>query len=78
SMPGWLTDRGKVFMVLGEPDQIYDQQGNDFAQRGRTQLWEYRNANVQLQFFDQTGFGRWRLTQQSEAQFDQVWRRVVR
>ena len=75
-VPGWITDRGKVLLGLGEPDQIYDQnRTGDLSQRGRVQLWEYRGMNLQLQFYDQTGFGRWRLTNSSEIDFQAAWRR---
>lgn len=76
-MPGWLTDRGKVLVALGEPDQILEPQSAQF-QRGRQQIWEYRGANLQLVFFDQSGVGRWLLTQSSETQFEAEWRRRVR
>ena len=47
----------------------------DMNQRGRTQIWEYRSLNLTLTFYDQTGFGRWRLTNSSEAEFQAAWRR---
>jgi GWxTD domain-containing protein len=73
---GWLSDRGRVFVTLGEPDQVYEQGANDVSQRGRVQVWEYRDSQVQLVFVDQTGFSRWRLTTASAAQFDALARRV--
>jgi GWxTD domain-containing protein len=77
-IPGWTTDRGKVLLALGEPDQVYDQgRTTDLSQRGRVQIWEYRSLNLQLQFYDQTGFNRWRLTNSSEIDFQAVWRRRV-
>jgi GWxTD domain-containing protein len=76
--PGWMTDRGKVLLGLGEPDQLYEQTtGTNFGQRGRTQIWDYRDLAVQLVFLDQTGFGRWRLQNSSEVQFESAWRRRV-
>lgn len=78
AVPGWMTDRGKVLLGLGEPDQVYEQRPNDFAsQRGRSQIWEYRSANLQLTFYDQTGFGRWKLVNSSEIAFQAAWRRKV-
>ena len=65
---GWLSDRGRVYVTVGDPDQIYQQGGVDMNARGRAQVWEYRAERVQLVFVDQSGFGRWRLTQQSEAE----------
>jgi GWxTD domain-containing protein len=74
--PGWLTDRGRVFITLGEPDQIYDQGQNDISQRGRVQIWEYTQYRAQLVFVDQSGFGRFRLTMTSELEFQSLTRRV--
>jgi GWxTD domain-containing protein len=66
---GWMSDRGMVFVALGDPDQIYEQGASDVSQRGRAQIWEYRQHGLQLVFIDQSGFGRWRLTTSSEADF---------
>ena len=74
--PGWLTDRGKVFISLGDPDQIYEQGQGDIAQRGRVQIWEYAQYRTQLVFIDQSGFGRYRLTTTSEMEFQSLVRRV--
>jgi GWxTD domain-containing protein len=68
-MPGWTTERGMVLLTLGEPDQVYEQGGTDLNQRGRAQVWEYRTYRVQLVFIDQSGFGRWRMTVGSQADF---------
>lgn len=76
-VPGWMSDRGKVFIVLGEPDQVVEPQGTDF-QRDRQQLWDYREKGLQLIFYDQTGSGRWRLTQTSDVRFEAVYRRQLR
>ncbi|MFL5574347.1 MAG: GWxTD domain-containing protein [Gemmatimonadaceae bacterium] len=73
---GWLSDRGRVYVTLGEPDQVYEQGANDVSQRGRVQVWEYRDYQVQLVFVDQNGFSRWRLTTASAAEFDALARRV--
>lgn len=75
--PGWLTDRGRAFVALGPPDQVLEPNMNDLAQRGRTQLWEYRQHRLQIVFVDQTGFGRWRMTLSSETEFEAVVRRIL-
>lgn len=75
--PGWLSDRGRVYITLGEPDQLLEPQITDF-QRNRTQVWEYQSQNLQLIFVDVTGTGRWRLSTSSEARFDQEYRRRLR
>lgn len=76
-MTGWLTDRGRVMVALGNPDQIYQPMVGDIGQRGRTQIWEYRQHRLQLVFIDQTGFGRWRLSLTSEGEFETAMRRVL-
>lgn len=78
TLPGWMTDRGRVLLGLGRPDQIYEQIGRSMSQQGRTQIWEYRNQSVSLTFYDQNGFGRWRLNSTSENEFFNAWRRRVR
>ena len=74
---GWMSDRGRVFIVLGEPDQIIEPSFTDIS-RTRTQVWEYRDRALQLQFYDQTGAGRWRLTQTSDSRFEVELRRQLR
>jgi GWxTD domain-containing protein len=70
--PGWLTDRGKVYITLGEPDQIAEQGGPTSSSRGRAQVWQYTQQHAQFVFVDQSGFGRWRLTPSSEADFQLI------
>ncbi len=74
---GWLTDRGRAFVALGAPDQVIEPNLSDLNQRGRTQMWEYRQYRLQIIFVDQTGFGRWRMTISSETEFESVVRRVL-
>jgi GWxTD domain-containing protein len=72
---GWLSDRGKVFVALGEPDQVFEQStsgalsSQSITQRGRVQYWEYGQYRMRLVFYDETGLGRWRLTPASETEF---------
>jgi hypothetical protein len=65
-----------AYIALGEPDQILDPAGQDANARGRTQVWEYRTANVELRFEDKTASGRWRLTSQSAAAVQNALRRT--
>jgi GWxTD domain-containing protein len=74
---GWLTDRGRVFVALGQPDQIFEPNVSDLNQRGRTLVWEYREHRLQILFIDQTGFGRWRMTLAAETEFESVVRRLL-
>src|SRR5690606_19299385 len=66
---GWLSDRGRVFVALGEPDMILDSGANVYLQRGQTIAWEYTRFNVRLVFQDVTGFGGWRLMPSLEDDF---------
>lgn len=75
-LAGWRTHRGRVFVSLGEPDQILEENRSDFSRRGRAQLWEYREHRVRLIFVDQSGFGRWELTPNSESDFRNIVRRI--
>ncbi|MEP6905229.1 MAG: GWxTD domain-containing protein [Gemmatimonadales bacterium] len=80
---GWLSDRGKVYVALGEPDQIYEQTTNaplsnsSIANRGRLQYWEYTQYRVRFLFYDETGTGRWRITPGSEADFQSINARLL-
>src|SRR5256714_334275 len=71
--PGWLSDRGMVYVALGEPDQVVERNVNSTlttTQMGgstRLQIWQYRQFNAQLVFYEETG--RWRLTRPSETEF---------
>jgi GWxTD domain-containing protein len=71
--PGWLSDRGMVFVALGEPDEIFDRTVNQtlsptqVASAARLQIWQYRQYSAQLVFYEDTG--RWRLTRPSETEF---------
>jgi len=70
--PGWKTDRGEVFITLGEPDQA-------FEVPGRTApgiRWEYSDLHVTLAFQDDDGWGKYHLTLQSRAEYERVLAQV--
>ena len=75
--PGWLTDRGEVFITLGPPDQVIDPHP-DFRGRGRLIEWIYDQVNLALYFVDETGFGRLRLDPSSRSEVDRVVNRLRR
>jgi GWxTD domain-containing protein len=72
--PGWRTDRGEVYIVLGPPTYMQERfVGRDDA-LGRPNAWEwmYESApggRLVLLFHDRTGFGRFELTPSSAAAF---------
>ncbi len=80
---GFLSDRSKVFVSLGEPDQLFEQTTNGplsrsaISQRGRLQYWEYSQHRVRFVFYDETGIGRWRLSPASEAEFQNLNARLL-
>lgn len=80
---GWLSDRARVYVVLGEPDQLYEQTTSgpitrtSISQRGRIQFWEYSQYRVRLVFYDDTGTGRWRMTPASETEFQNINTRLL-
>lgn len=76
--PGWLTDRGEVFIALGDPDEAYDLQ-SEYTRTGVHVLrWIYTDLRLDLYFVDQSGFGRFRLTPSSRADFENVRARLRR
>ncbi len=83
SRGGWLSDRSRVYVVMGGPDQLYEQNTNgaisrtSIGQRGRLQYWEYSQYRVRLIFYDETGSGRWRLTPSSETEFQNINARLL-
>jgi GWxTD domain-containing protein len=61
--PGWLTDRGRVFILLGPPDQRATYKGGYLADSLRivrdTIIWYYRG--IPLVFVDARGMGEFEL-----------------
>ena len=56
---GWRTDMGMVFIILGAPDDI---ERNAYPRYSKPyQIWRYYRYNRELLFYDQTGFGDYRL-----------------
>jgi GWxTD domain-containing protein len=77
--PGWLTDRGEVFITLGEPDEILDLSNTGISRNGPQSIrWSYSSLPLVLLFQDLTGFGRFELTPGSRADYLQVLARVRR
>lgn len=55
--PGWKTDRGRIFILYGEPDRINNNYGG--ANLPDHEVWEYDRleGGVVFVFFDRSGFG---------------------
>ncbi len=64
-IPGWKTDRGRIYIYLGPPDKI-DQRPyiNDPNVKGLI-WWGYYRYGLGIEFIDRTGDGRYSLSRQS-------------
>ncbi|MGH7553821.1 MAG: GWxTD domain-containing protein [Longimicrobiales bacterium] len=76
-LPGWRTDRGEVFIVLGAPEFAQDRfiGRTDMTGRPNAIEWTYDGlpgGRLTLLFLDRTGFGRFELAPASEAAFRSV------
>ncbi len=58
---GWLTDRGRVMVVYGKPDDI--ERHTSMSESRPYEIWEYRGiqGGVVFVFVDRLGFGSYRL-----------------
>jgi GWxTD domain-containing protein len=74
-LTGWRTDRGMVFITLGDPDEIFDASS---TAEGRVIRWTYTQLRLEVIFQDESGFGRFRLTSVSRAEYERVLARVRR
>jgi GWxTD domain-containing protein len=74
--PGWLTERGEVFISLGEPDEMLDLSNGIDRNGVRVLRWTYAAERLVLYFQDQTGFSRYRLTPTSRSEYQRVLMRV--
>lgn len=74
---GWQSDRGRVYIVLGEPDEILEPTLQSFD-AVRQMVWVYRELNAQIVFYDRTAMGRWTLVPQSSTRFEAELRRRLR
>jgi len=75
--PGWLTERGEVFISLGEPDEIADLSNSGLDRSSlRVLRWTYAAERLVLYFQDQTGFSRYRLTPASRADYQRALMRL--
>jgi GWxTD domain-containing protein len=76
-LPGWLTDRGKVYVTLGEPDQAGQPLGaSGSTARSRAEIWVYTQYSLRLIFVNQGTNGHLRLSPSSRSDFEKVVRRL--
>ncbi len=63
---GWRTDRGRIYILYGSPDQIenHDKRlsADSFRNSPSYQVWYYYKLKLRLVFVDEFGTGDYRLT----------------
>ncbi len=90
-MPGWLTDRGRVYVLYGPPDrrdaypmggryQKPANQGGDTITTFPFEIWEYNyidgiGQDVSIEFTDRAGTGLYTLTTDANRKDVFYWRR---
>jgi GWxTD domain-containing protein len=63
--PGYNTDRGRVYILMGPPEKIEEfmpEVGSPV--RGFAQWWSYYTRQMAVEFIDETGTGKFRMTRQ--------------
>ncbi|HEX6309083.1 MAG TPA: GWxTD domain-containing protein [Longimicrobiales bacterium] len=79
--PGWETDRGEVFIVLGPPDQVIERYigERNVTLQPNGEEWVYTavpGGELALLFYDRSGFGRFELIPSSATSFHNVAERL--
>src|SRR5271157_4777062 len=67
SIPGWKTDRGRIYIVYGPPDEIESHPHGDASTPHPYEQWRYRfiegvSTNVIIEFVDSTGTREYHMT----------------
>ena len=70
---GWMTDKGMIFIIFGQPDNI-DRQPRRADGRS-AERWSYNNINRTFTFIDNSGFDDFRLTQPISPSEKYVYRK---
>ena len=66
AVPGWKTDRGRIYILYGSPESVYVRQGQGDPTLPPLQVWHYQSIsgygeNVDLRFIDVCRCGDYRL-----------------
>ena len=77
STPGWKTDRGRIYILYGPPDEIESHPSGEPARNGNVarapfEQWRYRTmkgigTNVIVDFEDEKATGEYRMTKDPNA-----------
>ena len=55
---GWRTDRGRIYIIYGPPDDVEHQTDQQFREY---EIWRYTNLNKEFVFWDRNGSGDYEL-----------------
>lgn len=61
---GWRSDRGRIYIKFGPPDQVQEQAFS--LSTNPYQIWHYFGHNYQFVFVDEHGIGQYTLTNREE------------
>ncbi|MFO7866769.1 MAG: GWxTD domain-containing protein [Candidatus Aminicenantes bacterium] len=56
-IPGWKTDRGRIYIYFGPPDRIERRPMLSYPEAKGIQVWVYYNYNFGVEFIDKRGDG---------------------
>lgn len=72
---GYLTDRGKVYILMGDPDEKESNAGGRASDERASEIWIYRSSNrkgldrdTEVTFIDETGTGNFRISSRTELE----------
>ena len=77
-IPGWRTDRGRIFIVRGEPDEIMRRPQNSTS--NPWEAWKYtQDRSLKYVFYDQTRLGNYQLVYTDDRKEKGMpgWERLV-
>ncbi|MCL4538753.1 MAG: GWxTD domain-containing protein [Bacteroidetes bacterium] len=63
---GWQSDRGRIYILYGPPDEV-DDHSNNFNSPPY-QIWYYYSLRLEFVFLDEFGTGNYQLVQSSQLQ----------
>ena len=59
--PGWRSDRGRVYIKYGPPEQV--DTAMDSRAQGEYEIWRYYSRNLNFVFYDMFGVGDYKLVE---------------
>lgn len=60
-VPGWKTDRGRIYILLGPPHSK-EERNQSYGSNAQSLIyWYYQDSNIFVLFVDEKGFGSYRM-----------------